>query len=304
MIAHRNPDFEAFVLSARTKPEIWRIAVGFGLILVVYFVIMLLILIVFGGLLSALVYSFPSQNARGFEFVEPLDMLVLLSTFSGATIGALLAVRFLHGRGFLTLLFVDARQFRRHAVVAFHIIVPIFTAFILVSVAIAPPIAKTPFVQWLSLMPFALVLLLIQTSAEEIVFRGYLLQQLAARFQSRWVFMVSPSVLFGLLHYDPSELGPNAWLVVLDTTIIGFIAADLTVRTGNLAAAIVFHFVNNVFALLLVSIDGSMSGLALYVAPYSAADVETLRTLLFADIAIYLIGYLIYGKIMNRTTNR
>ncbi len=53
---------------------------------------------------------------------------------------------------------------------------------------------------------------LIQTGAEELVFRGYLQQQLAARFASPLIWMVLPALIFGAVHYDPATAGPNVWL--------------------------------------------------------------------------------------------
>ncbi len=160
---------------------------------------------------------------------------------------------------------------------ATHIVVPLFSLFLLIGIIIAPPTAQIGFFDWLKWMPLALPMLLLQTSAEEIFFRGYLLQQLAARFSSRWIWMVLPSVLFGLGHYDSAELGDNAWLAVADTAIIGIVAADMTARTGTLGPAMAFHFINNFFAMFLMSVEGSMSGLALYAAPFDLGGRAMIR---------------------------
>jgi membrane protease YdiL (CAAX protease family) len=134
-------------------------------------------------------------------------------------------------------------------------------------------------------------LLLLQVTSEELVFRGYLQQQLAARFDSRWIWYVLPSVLFGFLHYDTEIMGSNAWIVVAHTTIFGMIAADVTARTGNLGAAIGLHFANNLFALTIISLDGSLSGLGLYKTAFHVSDEVAIRSVLIPDIFFLILLY-------------
>ena len=129
--------------------------------------------------------------------------------------------------------------------------------------------------------------MLIQTGTEELLFRGYLQQQLAARFPAAWVWMGVPSLAFGMLHFSTEQYGASAWFVVIWAVCFGLAAADLTARTGNLGAAIGMHFANNAATLLLVGLYGRMDGLALYNAvvdlsqpfaqlPYLAIDSVTL----------------------------
>jgi membrane protease YdiL (CAAX protease family) len=119
----------------------------------------------------------------------------------------------------------------------------------------------------------ALVMILLQSGAEELLFRGFLQQQLGARFGAPLIWMVVPSALFALLHYDPITFGDFAIYPMIWAFAFGLIAADLTARSGNLGAAIALHFCNNVFALLLSGSAGNMDGLALYV---TALDPESL----------------------------
>ena len=68
---------------------------------------------------------------------------------------------------------------------------------------------------WLALLPFGVLGVLIQTSAEELVFRGYIQSQLAARFAHPAIWIVLPSVGFAALHYDPSLPTQTAWIIVV-----------------------------------------------------------------------------------------
>lgn len=94
-----------------------------------------------------------------------------------------------------------------------------------------------------ALWSFALVLLLvpIQSAAEEYVFRGLFMQLLGSWVRSPWVAILVPSVLFGFSHiYDIW-----GWLAVVAMAVT---AGWITWRTGGLEAAVSLHIVNNIVA--------------------------------------------------------
>jgi len=149
-----------------------------------------------------------------------------------------------------------------------------------------------PASRWIAFLLPALLAVFIQTSAEEVLFRGYLQQQLAAKFQSPLIWMLLPSVLFGIAHFAPDTYGSNTWIVVIWAGIFGIFAADLTARSGTLGPAIALHFATNISALLLIAPQGEMSGLALFQYEFSAADEEAIRAFLPIDFAVMLVSWL------------
>lgn len=113
--------------------------------------------------------------------------------------------------------------------------------------------AETPFSLNTALISLALILILVpfQAAAEELMFRGALMQILGAWFKSPIIPIVLPAVLFAVSHlYDP-------WALV-QVGLLGLVAGWLTWRTGGLEAAISLHVVNNlvVFMLLLTGVTG------------------------------------------------
>jgi hypothetical protein len=147
---------------------------------------------------------------------------------------------------------------------------------------------------WLRFLPLMLVLLFCQVAAEELAFRGYLMQQLGSRFRSRAIWWVAPALIFGALHLDFGTYGPNAWLIAAAAALIGLIAGDLVARTGNLGAAIGLHFGNNFFALLIVGIPGPASGLALRLSNLDLADTAAVRAGLLVNIAALILAYALW----------
>ncbi len=146
--------------------------------------------------------------------------------------------------------------------------------------------------QWLLLLPLALPLVMIQISAEELVFRGYLQSQIAARFRHPIFWIGIPSALFGLLHYSPATAGENAWMLVIWSTLFGAAAADLTARSGTLGPAIALHFINNVFAILFAAPLGDLDGAALYTFPLSLDTPGLATTLMPLELLVTLCAWL------------
>jgi len=156
----------------------------------------------------------------------------------------------------------------------------------------APLVPNVPPGQWVLLLPLALAGVLIQVSAEEIVFRGYLQQQLAARFASPLIWMGLPSALFALGHHQPDVAGDNAWMITIWAGVFGVLMADLTARSGSLGPAIAVHFVNNVSAIVIVSLPEDLSGLSLFTTPFGMDDTEALRAWLPVDFAMMVVMWL------------
>ncbi len=281
---------ETFVMPARNKPELWRFIIGLVLASFVYILLSQVFFQAIYGLAQA---SDPSITADLLTGQTPLAMYLLLFSFGFMSVGVAISVRLLHGRSFVTLLgpaTLLRRDFRSVTLVVLAVMALVF---------ILPPwgmgedfIPNMPFGTWLVLLLPSLALILVQVSAEEAVFRGYVQQQLAARFRSPLIWMVLPSVLFALGHYLPDAAGDNALMIAVWAGMFGILMADLTARSGSLGPAIAVHFWNNVSAMMIVSLPEDLSGLALYLTPFGMDDPEALRAWLPVDFAMMLVMWL------------
>ncbi|WP_308916141.1 type II CAAX endopeptidase family protein [Jannaschia sp. LMIT008] len=276
--------FAQYVAPARARPELWRVGVGIVLITAIYGATIM-------SLFAAVaVLAGPADLDRWMlglaDGTGPVFILIILATFAGLALGPAVAVRALHARSPRTLLGPDWTA--PFAVAAAATLVLGLAAIVLVPRPF-DLVPNTDAGTWLAFLVPALGLLLVQTGAEEVAFRGYLQQQLAARFDHPAAWMVLPSVGFGMLHYDPAGTGPNAWLIVAATTLFGLLAADLTRVSGNIGAAWGMHFANNVVALLIVGVQGSLSGLSLWTTPFGTEDAARLPLLLGQDMAMTVI---------------
>lgn len=99
-------------------------------------------------------------------------------------------------------------------------------------------------------IPFAflaLILLPIQTSAEELFFRGYLLQGLGLRFRNIWMLSGTSGIVFMLPHLLNPEARSNFILMGLYYFCIGATMALITLKDGRLELALGLHAANNLF---------------------------------------------------------
>lgn len=267
--------FEAYVAPARARPALWRLLAG-----------IIFAALAWLGAVAALVplaTRLPADPGRAI-------LLAYLLSFAALALGIAAAARLLQRRPPATLLGPGGFRLRHFALGVAAI--ALLSVLSLPALAwLAAPVRRMPLATWAAWLPLVLPALLLQTAAEEIAFRGYLMQSLAARFRSRLAWLLLPAALFGALHWDPAEFGANAWLVVLSTAVVGLILADVTVRTGNLSAAIGLHFANNVSSLLFVSLPSPLGAFSLWTIVVDPADAAAVRPLLLADFAVMLAAW-------------
>ena len=285
-----TPAYGALIAQAQPTAQPWRVALGLGVIAAAYLAGMAALGAVIWLALG--IEQLEMHLARVGAGADPLSVLLLLSTFLGGWAGLWLVMRFLHRRGMWSL-FGRAPVVLRDFVAGVLAMTVIGGLLTLAMAPMLPPLTLTADTGlWLRLLPLALLGVLIQTGAEEAVFRGYLQGHLAARFASPLVWLLVPMVLFGLAHVNPGEAGPLVWLVVAATGLFGLIAGDLTARSGALGLAWGLHFANNVMVLLLVNVSGTLDGLALLRPPGADLPPQAMAPLILADMALLVVVWL------------
>jgi hypothetical protein len=188
---------------------------------------------------------------------------------------------------------VSWRQFGR----AFALTAAVLFVCTLMGLLYDPRIGRgpAPLAGWAAFAPLFAGLILLQVAAEEVFFRGYLVQTLAARFRGPLIWCGLPAVLFTLLHWN-ADVSTAMNLSGMATIATFAIAATLLlVKTGNLGAAMGFHFANNMIALLFFSSSNSFSAIALFVLPpiespeWTTPDAVILAAIQIAAIVLVTI---------------
>jgi membrane protease YdiL (CAAX protease family) len=250
--------YAALVAPARAKSELLRLLLGFALIEALY-----------AGALASIDRAtdhLPDGAADAyFGGTTALGLILQLASFGFLVAAVVLVLRFGHDRG-LGSLIGAARPFWRDLWRAGAGVLALMLA-----MEAMPPWWDASLIDhmrpvwlWLALLAPALAVLLIQTGAEELLYRGYLQSQIAAIFPHPAVWMILPNIAFAAVHWNNGGDPVQSAQYVVWAFLFGLAASDLTARTGTLGAAIGFHLANNAFAFLFFAeVDGQDSGLAL-----------------------------------------
>ena len=115
---------------------------------------------------------------------------------------------------------------------------------------------------FLAFLPLICLLTPLQTTTEELLFRGYLLQGIGHGF-GKWPAMILSSLLFALLHLsNPEVTTQDSWQGVASLAAYYFMVAVflawLTLKAHTLELALGVHAANNMATFLLLTSDNSV----------------------------------------------
>lgn len=280
-----------FVAPARARSAVWRLVLGLVIVVAAQ-------ALAFGGLVGGM-WALAGPDVAGNWLAKlavastPATMLTVLALFAPPLLGVVLATRLLHKRGPRSLL---GPRVLRDAARGAGVTLAVFAPLVAVAWGLGATQPNLPPAIWAALFPLTILGIAIQTLAEEILFRGYILQQLAARFRSPLVWAGLPATLFGLLHLDPSGMGAAAWPMAAVAALFGLVAADLTARSGGLGLAWGVHLANNLVGLSVMATQGGLTGLALRVTTESRADLADAPWLVLPGALPFLIAWLILRR--------
>ena len=281
------PRLAAYAAPARARAEWLRSLIGLVLIAAFYWGAVMGALALLQALAGNIVFTAVVLELERGGTAQGL--VLVLATFLPLALGVVLVTRVLHRRNLASLLGPGAlRDFLR-------VFPPLLALVVLIAATSAfdPNLGQsTPFSVLRAWLPVALPLLFLQIAAEELLFRGYLLQQIGVRQSHPLAWMVLPAALFGILHYAPGQNGTTAIFFALWAMLFGCLAADLTARAGNLGPALAFHFANNISAVFLVGLYGQLDGLSLYTLVLNTRDLAAMAPYLALDALALVVFWL------------
>jgi len=307
--------FHEWVEAARPRAQLWRTVVGVVLILVawtVWTVVFGLIAIGGGVIAPELLRAVQGGDAGFLSFADAaMAMAVMLVTFWGLWLGAWIVLKMLHGRGLASVFAHDGRLRLGQFGAGMAMAVAYLGAGLIYSVAVgnAPMRTDVDMSQWLVAFVPLTLLVLVQSAGEEVVFRGYLPQQLAARWSHPLVWGFLPAFGFGLAHVlNGGALDLFALYYVVAATMLGLVMMAMVWRTGSLAAAMGFHFANNIGALLTIGVAGVGPPVSLFVwlpsEAMSGASADILMLGLLLAFVLSPLAPLPKGQALRRKDTR
>lgn len=133
-----------------------------------------------------------------------------------------------------------------------------------------------------------LVLTPIQTTVEELVFRGYVMQGMGLLTRRPALIAVASSLVFTAPHLLNPEVHAHGTLIMgANYFVIGLLLATITLRDGRLELAIGLHAVNNVFLALVANYEGSALMTESIFTARELDPVYSLVTLVIGTVAFH-----------------
>lgn len=261
------------------KNSWWRYLLGILFILLLWIVVGSIVSLIVGSILLTIHLNQSGLNPEALQQPSQQQLLSFLKTPSvGAYVtvnipfiffglAILLVVIGLHRRPFRTLISADSS-------VNFKRLLRGFLVWFLISTILIPVdylLNSQNYVfsfnpgQWFLLLPLALVLTPLQTSAEEFFFRGYLLQGLGLLTRQRFVLIIVSSLLFAVPHFVNPEMQRGAvWLALLYFAF-GVFLTVITLKDNRLELALGVHAANNLRFLFISTKDSALPAPAIWI---------------------------------------
>ncbi len=194
--------------------------------------------------------SFLSQNTT---------LFLLLFSFLIALIALFLIVKYFHKQSILSLTTSRKKVDWNRILFSFSLWGFFTAAMVFLMYYVSPEDFVLNFkpIPFLILAIIGILLIPVQTSTEEYVFRGYLMQGFALLAKNKWFPLVMTSVIFGTMHIANPEVEKMGYIVLVYYIGTGFFLGIITLMDEGMELALGFHAANNLVTALLVTSDWS-----------------------------------------------
>jgi membrane protease YdiL (CAAX protease family) len=186
-----------------------------------------------------------------------LNLFLMLLSFAVGLLGLFVVVKFLHKQSITSLTTSRSKIDWKRFWFAFLFWGFISIVMIMIDYLSSPEnyLFNFQLKPFLILVAIAAVLVPLQTSFEEYLFRGYLMQGIGAICKNKWVPLIVTSVLFGMLHIANPEIDKLGYILLFHYVGTGFFLGIITLMDEGLELALGFHAANNLFTALLITAD-------------------------------------------------
>jgi membrane protease YdiL (CAAX protease family) len=240
--------------------------------------------------------AYPSTDAELLHFFEPnLNLFLLLFSYVVALGGVYFAIRFLHRQTFISIITGRKKIDWKRVLFSFLI----WSAFTIVSTLVTYYLNPSDFeinfqpVPFLILLVIAVLLVPIQTSVEELIFRGYLMQGFANLARNKWLPLVLTSTIFGLLHLSNPEVSKLGNIIMVYYIGTGLLLGIMTLMDDGMELALGFHAANNLIGALLITSD--WSAFQTFSILKDVSEPEAGFDIIFPVVVIYPLLLIIFG---------
>lgn len=264
----------------------WRYLLGLVVILVMYLII---------GTAASLALTYAFTGGLDLSALSPVaGYVVTMAGFPFFLAGIILTVTRIHRRPLRTVVTGRARIDWRRVGQGFVVWLALWCLAAAGQFALSPDSfsASDDLAALALFVPLALVLTAIQTTTEELFFRGYAVQAASMVWGNRVFLALVSAVAFTSVHLGNPEAGAGGWLTVffgyfLGTGLIWVVASLID---GTTELAIGAHFANNIAGFLLLGTAGTVvSTPALFTVAEFDPILSALSSLIIATLFLVIV---------------
>ncbi len=240
----------------KSENQFWRYILGSLTIITTMFIGQIpLLLVVLAKSISEQT-PYPSDNSVFMSFLEPnLTLFLILLSFAISLLGLFGVVRFYHRQTLREITTSRKKTDWNRIFFAFALWTILTTSSIIIGYFMNPEDYAVNF----NLIPFTVLFLIatvmipLQTSFEEYMFRGYLMQGFALFSKNKWFPLLSTSLIFGLMHIANPEVEKLGYSIMIYYIGTGLFFGIITLMDDGLELSLGFHAANNWVTALLVT---------------------------------------------------
>jgi membrane protease YdiL (CAAX protease family) len=288
---------DEILITSNERPKLWRWILGTFIILFGWLVLGAILTAVIASLFGLDLLALAGRDKESLEIVrgyEPWQAAsAVLISFLPLLLLPVALHRLLLGAQLRTLFTRSKTSFSREVALGAAVM-----ALLLLATGIPDFILNNSSYTWsfdvARFIPYLLVaftLIPIQTTAEEVFYRGWIQQRLENGRRSIWLVSIIGGFLFALPHLGNPEVSGNLLLPVLGYGSTGFMFTWVTMRDQSMGLAIGAHASNNILAGLLVSsADSALPAASIWVTPEIQWGPAAFFSILFIPLFIWLTG--------------
>ena len=226
------------------------------------------------------------------------NLFLMLLGFVGMLLSVALCNKLINGNSFLSLTTSRSKVDFNRIFYSFFLWSSISAFMIALGYFTAPEnyIINFNLQPFLILAVIVIILIPIQTSAEEYLFRGYMMQSLGSIVRNRWFPLIATSIAFGLLHSANPEIAKFGNVVYVFYIGSGLFAGIMTLMDEGMELALGWHAANNMTAALLVTADWTALQTHSVLKDISNPDIMPLSDVLIPVLVFFPAILLIFAK--------
>ncbi|PIF30699.1 hypothetical protein CLU81_1144 [Flavobacterium sp. 9] len=205
--------------------------------------------------------AFPTNSDAALKIFEPnLTLFLVMISFAFALAGVWFVVKYVHHQTLLSIT-TSRKKIDWNRILFSFLLWSFFSILSFLFVYFKSPenfVWNFKLVPFLILVVIGSILIPIQTSTEEYVFRGYLMQGFANLAQNRWFPLMMTSLIFGSMHWFNPEVTKMGNIIMIYYIGTGLFLGIITLMDEGMELALGFHAANNLIGALLVTSDWSV----------------------------------------------